>query len=169
MPYMLPWDHLPFLAGVSVQTHVMDNGKGSYAMRQIYYPCNCLLFCCSISWIFGSRNVNPSNLLFCSQLNAANLAGELGDNLASFSSLKTMYVCPTDISPLTYILFVFFVHVLHILCELCDMWTVIVENSCGRDLSNNHIGGTIPSSLPVTLQNMYVLSISWKEKKKRKL
>lgn len=26
-----------------------------------------------------------------------------------------------------------------------------------RDLSNNHIGGSIPSSLPVTMQTLYVL------------
>lgn len=46
------------------------------------------------------------------RLNAANLGGELGDKLGSFSSLKTI------------------------------------------DLSNNHIGGSIPSNLPVTLQNI---------------
>nr|XP_016460467.1 PREDICTED: LOW QUALITY PROTEIN: protein STRUBBELIG-RECEPTOR FAMILY 3-like [Nicotiana tabacum] len=48
------------------------------------------------------------------RLNAANLGGELGDNLGSFSSLKTL------------------------------------------DLSNNHIGGSIPSILPVTLQNIFL-------------
>ncbi|MCD7452752.1 Protein STRUBBELIG-REPTOR FAMILY 3 [Datura stramonium] len=48
------------------------------------------------------------------RLNAANLGGELGDNLGSFSSLKTL------------------------------------------DLSNNHIGGSIPSNLPVTLQNIFL-------------
>ena len=32
------------------------------------------------------------------------------------------------------------------------------------DLSNNQIGGTLPSNLPVTLQNMYVLWFPWKEK-----
>ncbi|KAJ8527814.1 hypothetical protein K7X08_015265 [Anisodus acutangulus] len=48
------------------------------------------------------------------RLNAANLGGELGDNLGSFSSLKTI------------------------------------------DLSGNHIGGSIPSILPVTLQNIFL-------------
>ncbi|XP_060183938.1 protein STRUBBELIG-RECEPTOR FAMILY 3-like [Lycium barbarum] len=56
---------------------------------------------------------NGTNVLSI-QLNVANLAGELGDNLASFSFLKTI------------------------------------------DLSNNHIGGTIPSNLPVTLQNIFL-------------
>ncbi|PHT76585.1 Protein STRUBBELIG-RECEPTOR FAMILY 3 [Capsicum annuum] len=56
---------------------------------------------------------NETNILSI-QLNAANLAGELGDKLASFSSLKTI------------------------------------------DLSNNHIGGTIPSNLPVSLQNIFL-------------
>ncbi|KAJ8568914.1 hypothetical protein K7X08_032651 [Anisodus acutangulus] len=56
---------------------------------------------------------NETNILSI-QLNVANLAGELGDSLASFSSLKTI------------------------------------------DLSNNHIGGTIPSNLPVTLQNIFL-------------
>ena len=31
---------------------------------------------------------------------------------------------------------------------------------CGRDLSNNHIGGSIPSSLPITLQNLYVFPVT---------
>ncbi|KAG5569350.1 hypothetical protein H5410_059116 [Solanum commersonii] len=48
------------------------------------------------------------------RLNAANLGGELGDNLGSFSSLKII------------------------------------------DLSNNHIGGSIPSNLPVTLRNIFL-------------
>ncbi|TMW84561.1 hypothetical protein EJD97_024937 [Solanum chilense] len=48
------------------------------------------------------------------QLNAANLGGELGDNLGSFSSLRTL------------------------------------------DLSNNHIGGSIPTNLPVTLLHIFL-------------
>uniref|UniRef100_A0A0A0K3Q1 Protein kinase domain-containing protein n=1 Tax=Cucumis sativus TaxID=3659 RepID=A0A0A0K3Q1_CUCSA len=47
-------------------------------------------------------------------INAANLGGELGDNLGLFSSIQTI------------------------------------------DLSNNHIGGSIPSNLPVTLQNFFL-------------
>ncbi|XP_057487291.1 protein STRUBBELIG-RECEPTOR FAMILY 3-like isoform X2 [Actinidia eriantha] len=47
-------------------------------------------------------------------LNAANLGGELGDDLGSFSSLNKI------------------------------------------DLSNNHIGGSIPSNLPVTMQNIFL-------------
>lgn len=45
-------------------------------------------------------------------LNGANLGGTLGDNLASFASIRTI------------------------------------------DLSNNHIGGNIPSNLPITMQNL---------------
>ncbi|KAA8524455.1 hypothetical protein F0562_010878 [Nyssa sinensis] len=47
-------------------------------------------------------------------LNGANLGGELGGNLGSFSSIKAI------------------------------------------DLSNNHIGGSIPSNLPATLQNFFL-------------
>ncbi|CAK9158929.1 unnamed protein product [Ilex paraguariensis] len=47
-------------------------------------------------------------------LNGANLGGELGENLISFSSIRSI------------------------------------------DLSNNHIGGNIPSNLPVTLQNFFL-------------
>ncbi|PSS16296.1 Protein STRUBBELIG-RECEPTOR FAMILY 3 like [Actinidia chinensis var. chinensis] len=47
-------------------------------------------------------------------LNAANLGGELGDDLGSFSSLNKI------------------------------------------DLSNNHIGGSIPSSFPVAMQNIFL-------------
>ncbi|XP_019159617.1 PREDICTED: protein STRUBBELIG-RECEPTOR FAMILY 3-like [Ipomoea nil] len=47
-------------------------------------------------------------------INAANLGGELGNNLGSFSSIKKI------------------------------------------DLSNNHIGGAIPSNLPVTLDNLFL-------------
>lgn len=28
-----------------------------------------------------------------------------------------------------------------------------------RDLSNNHIGGSMPTSLPITLQNLYVFTV----------
>ncbi|KAJ7981414.1 Strubbelig receptor family protein [Quillaja saponaria] len=47
-------------------------------------------------------------------LNAANLEGQLGDGLGSFSSIRAI------------------------------------------DLSNNHIGGSIPSNLPVTMQNFFL-------------
>ncbi|KAI8551742.1 hypothetical protein RHMOL_Rhmol06G0209900 [Rhododendron molle] len=47
-------------------------------------------------------------------LNGANLGGELGDNLGSFSSIRTI------------------------------------------SLENNHIGGSIPSNLPVTMQNFFL-------------
>nr|GLL34770.1 protein STRUBBELIG-RECEPTOR FAMILY 3-like [Ipomoea trifida] len=47
-------------------------------------------------------------------INGANLGGELGNNLGSFSSIKKI------------------------------------------DLSNNHIGGAIPSNLPVTLDNLFL-------------
>uniref|UniRef100_A0A5B6Z0I9 Protein kinase domain-containing protein n=1 Tax=Davidia involucrata TaxID=16924 RepID=A0A5B6Z0I9_DAVIN len=47
-------------------------------------------------------------------LNGANLGGQLGDNLGSFSSIKAI------------------------------------------GLSNNHIGGSIPSSLPLTIQNVFL-------------
>ncbi|XP_038714088.1 protein STRUBBELIG-RECEPTOR FAMILY 3-like [Tripterygium wilfordii] len=47
-------------------------------------------------------------------LNAANLGGELGDNLGNFASIKSI------------------------------------------DLSNNQIGGSIPSNLPVTMQNFFL-------------
>ncbi|MCD7462211.1 hypothetical protein HAX54_048007 [Datura stramonium] len=37
------------------------------------------------------------------------------------------------------------------------MWIVIVDVSCGRDpTGNSHIGGSIPSNLPVTLQNIFL-------------
>ncbi|XP_059277011.1 protein STRUBBELIG-RECEPTOR FAMILY 3-like [Lycium ferocissimum] len=48
------------------------------------------------------------------RLNAANLGGELGNNVASFTSLKTI------------------------------------------DLSGNHIGGSIPTNLPLALQNIFL-------------
>ncbi|KAK6919523.1 Leucine-rich repeat-containing N-terminal, plant-type [Dillenia turbinata] len=47
-------------------------------------------------------------------LNGANLGGELGDNLGSFSSIRAI------------------------------------------ELSNNHIGGSIPSNLPLTMQNFFL-------------
>ena len=44
-----------------------------------------------------------------------------------------------------------------------DQLVSIVTNVCAivlhRDFSNNHIGGYIPSNLPVTMQNLYVFSL----------
>ncbi|CAN4094119.1 unnamed protein product [Withania somnifera] len=64
-------------------------------------------------WVWQGVICENTNIVTI-RLNAANLGGELGDNLGSFSSLKTI------------------------------------------DLSNNHIGGSIPSILPVTLQNIFL-------------
>ncbi|GKV03882.1 hypothetical protein SLEP1_g16121 [Rubroshorea leprosula] len=66
---------------------------------------------CAEAW--QGVQCNGSNILSI-VLNAANLGGELGDNLAMFSSIKAI------------------------------------------DLSNNHIGGSIPSNLPATMQNFFL-------------
>lgn len=46
-----------------------------------------------------------------------------------------------------------------------DIYEDVVPNSCFicliRDLSNNRIGGSIPSNLPVTMQNLYVIRKLW--------
>uniref|UniRef100_A0A2P2K7H8 Uncharacterized protein MANES_13G150000 n=1 Tax=Rhizophora mucronata TaxID=61149 RepID=A0A2P2K7H8_RHIMU len=66
---------------------------------------------CSDNW--QGVQCNASDVLSI-VLNGANLGGELGDNLAMFTSIRAI------------------------------------------DLSNNHIGGNIPSNLPVTMQNFFL-------------
>ncbi|KAF3678524.1 Protein STRUBBELIG-RECEPTOR FAMILY 1 [Capsicum annuum] len=66
---------------------------------------------CNKSW--QGVTCDKTNNIETIRLNGANLGGELGNNLGSFSSIKTI------------------------------------------DLSNNHIGGSIPN-LPVTLQNIFL-------------
>ncbi|GFS41069.1 STRUBBELIG-receptor family 3 [Actinidia rufa] len=71
---------------------------------------------------------NSTNIISIT-LNAANLGGELGDDLGSFSSLNKMQD------------------------GLCTSYS---PTSFDRDLSNNHIGGSIPSNFPMTMQNMNI-------------